>query len=310
MARVALIAESLDQNATSSYVAGRLIDSINPWLVGTNWDPLQYDVTWGGTCTQQGMLYEAADFGQGWYNDHHFHFGYFTYSAAVIAKNNSQWFLDHKDAVMALVRDFANPSSQDPYFPVTRHKDWFDGHSWASGLVQFGDGKNQESTSEAVNAYYAVYLLGLATGDQTMADWGRVLLATEIRSAQKYWHIMNGSDIYESPFADNKIVGMIWQLKADQGTWFGEYITYTHTIQMFPFTPITEQLLPKEWVQQEYPVVQAGLNEPVGDAWKGFIYMDHAIIDKQAAWQEVQNLTAWDDGNTLTNTLYWVATRT
>ncbi len=33
------------------------------------------------------------------------------------------------------------------------------------------------------------------------------------------------------------------------------------------------------------------------------------IIDKAAAWTEVQTLTAFDNGNTLTNTLYWVATR-
>lgn len=33
------------------------------------------------------------------------------------------------------------------------------------------------------------------------------------------------------------------------------------------------------------------------------------IIDKAAAWAEVQTLPAFDNGNTLTNTLYWVATR-
>jgi len=36
-----------------------------------------------------------------------------------------------------------------------------------------------------VNAYYGVYLLGLARGDSALADWGRLLLATELRSAKK-----------------------------------------------------------------------------------------------------------------------------
>ena len=31
---------------------------------------------------------------------------------------------------------------------VSRHKDYFDGHSWASGLWQQGNGKGQESSSE------------------------------------------------------------------------------------------------------------------------------------------------------------------
>lgn len=43
--------------------------------------------------------------------------------------------------------------------------------------------------------------------------------------------------------------------------------------------------------------------------WQGFIYMAHAIIDKAAAWREVSTLTVFDDGNSKTNTLYWVATR-
>lgn len=42
---------------------------------------------------------------------------------------------------------------------------------------------------------------------------------------------------------------------------------------------------------------------------QGFIYMAHAIIDKAAAWREVNTLTVFDDGNSKTNTLYWVATR-
>jgi endo-1,3(4)-beta-glucanase len=107
------------------------------------------------------------------------------------------------------------------------------GHSWASGLFVFGgkfeislkfiskDAKNQESTSEAVNAYYAIYLLGLAMEDSYLADWGRLLLATEIRSSRKYWHITSDSEIYDKPFADNKIVGVLWSSKVDYATFFG-----------------------------------------------------------------------------------------
>jgi endo-1,3(4)-beta-glucanase len=33
-------------------------------------------------------------------------------------------------------------------------QDFFDGHSWASGLFVQNNGKSQESSSEAINAYY------------------------------------------------------------------------------------------------------------------------------------------------------------
>ena len=37
--------------------------------------------------------------------------------------------------------------------------------------------------------------------------------------------------------------------------------------------------------------------------------MDHAIIDPDQAYEEALRLTKYDDGNTKSNTLYWVATR-
>jgi endo-1,3(4)-beta-glucanase len=43
------------------------------------------------------------------------------------------------------LRDFANPRPSDAYFPLARGKDWFDGHSWASGYTVFAAGKNQAS---------------------------------------------------------------------------------------------------------------------------------------------------------------------
>ena len=45
-------------------------------------------------------------------------------------------------------RDICNPDPADPDFPFARHKDFFDGHSWASGLFQQANGKGQESSSE------------------------------------------------------------------------------------------------------------------------------------------------------------------
>jgi endo-1,3(4)-beta-glucanase len=61
-----------------------------------------------------------------------------------------------------LIRDIANPSSDDTFFPTFRHKDWYQGSSWASGVTQptFANGMNQESSSEAIAAYEAVALFG------------------------------------------------------------------------------------------------------------------------------------------------------
>ena len=43
--------------------------------------------------------------------------------------------------------------------------------------------------------------------------------------------------------------------------------------------------------------------------FQGYIIMDHAVIDPDQAYQEALGLTKYDDGNTKSNTLYWIATR-
>jgi len=74
---------------------------------------------------------------------------------------------------------------------------------------------------------------------------------------------------------------------------------------------MTEALLSANWVKEEYPVLASrSLSSPnLTDGWRGFIYLDHAVIDPTAAWQEIQTLQGYDDGNSKTNSLYWVATR-
>ncbi len=63
------------------------------------------------------------------------------------------------------MRDYANPSASDPYFPYARHKDWYCGHSWSGGLAQYDDNRNEQSVSEAMNSYYAISLLGIVLKD-------------------------------------------------------------------------------------------------------------------------------------------------
>ena len=303
--RMAVIADELNETELAANYRTNLGNALHPWLNATNSDPLRYDEDWGGVISSSG-----GSFGQGLYNDHHFHYGYFLYAAAAMAKNNPTWVAQYGDKVMDLVRNLANPASSDPHYAYLRNKDWFVGHSWASGLYEFGDGRNQESSSEAVNAWYSLYLYGLAIGNDRIRDLGRLMLATEIRSTQRYWQVDSSDGIYDEPYASNKVVGVLWSTKVDYGTFFGANTEFIHCIQMLPFTPISEELLEPAWIDEEYPVLQTALDNPsIGEGWKGFVYMAHAVIDPAAAWNECQTLNGYDDGNTETNTLYWLATR-
>jgi endo-1,3(4)-beta-glucanase len=83
----------------------------------------------------------GADFGNTLYNDHHFHYGYHILAASILGYLDPSWVKENREYVNILVRDVANPSSQDSFFPMWRNFDWYHGHSWAHGLYAAMDGK-------------------------------------------------------------------------------------------------------------------------------------------------------------------------
>ncbi|WP_437324966.1 glycosyl hydrolase [Sorangium sp. So ce381] len=308
LARLAQIAEVVGKADLAEELRARLKSRLNPWLNGQNDNPLVYDTTWGGLVTTNGLTDQAADFGQGYYNDHHFHYGYFLYAAAVLAKSDEAWREEYGDKALWLVRDIANPSAKDKFFTPFRNMDWFRGHSWASGLFPFADGRNQESTSEAVNAWYSMQLLGEALENEDVENLGRVLLALETASAQTYWQVTADSTVYPEPFKNNGAVGVLWSTKADFGTWFGANPEYVYGIQLLPITPISESLISKDWIQDAWPAISDSTPD-AEDPWKAFLIAAHATVDKEAAWEDAQTLTELDDGLSRTALLYWIATR-
>ena len=76
VARLALIAEELGQEDQEKAALEAVEEALGPWFEGTNDDALVYDKTWGGIISSDGIKGAMADFGNGWYNDHHFHCAY------------------------------------------------------------------------------------------------------------------------------------------------------------------------------------------------------------------------------------------
>jgi endo-1,3(4)-beta-glucanase len=183
-------------------------------------DLQRYDKTYGGLVSTAGIQDSNSDFGNGYYSDHHYHYGYHVYAAAVIALKDQAFLQQYQSQIVLYIRDYANPSTNDPYFIFARMKDWFAFHSWTNGLIPFVDNRNQESTSEAINSYYAVALLGYVINNQYLADFGRLMTAMEIIGAKTYWHMPSYSNIYPPGFKANLMVGILWSNKADYTTWW------------------------------------------------------------------------------------------
>ena len=45
------------------------------------------------------------------------------------------------------------------------------------------------------------------------------------------------------------------------------------------------------------------------DEWKSLIYVDHAVIDRDTAWNQIKSIQGFGSGGSKTNSLFWVASR-
>ncbi|XP_015962671.1 probable endo-1,3(4)-beta-glucanase ARB_01444 [Arachis duranensis] len=315
-ARMALIAEEVSYPIVIPKIAKFLKETIEPWLKGTlKGNGFLYERKWGGLVTLQGSNDSGGDFGFGVYNDHHYHIGYFIYGISVLAKIDPDWGQEYKPQAYSLVNDFLNLGPRfNANYPRLRMFDLYILHSWASGVTEFEDGRNQESTSEAVNAYYAAALMGLAFDDSRLFDTGSTLLALEIQAAQTWWHVKSEDNLYEQDFSkDNRIVGILWSNKRDTKLWWASAdCRYCRlSIQVLPLLPITEPLFSdgvyaKELVEWTLPSLKGKTNV---EGWKGFTYALQGIYDKENALNNIRMLKGFDDGNSYTNLLWWIHSR-
>lgn len=324
-ARLILIAHVLKEEALKNRLLNFLKIHLRKKMRQESGWNFQYDTTWGG------IIPSVDDYGARHYNDHHYHYGYWVYTFAVIGTFDPAWLntplkpssFTPQQWIDTLIRDYANELKEDPYFPPQRYQDDYAGHSWASGLTAFKDGQNQQSSSEAVHAYYAIALYATLIQDKKLLDWAEFLMNRELVSAQTYWQISDDSALYNNLFKENnKVVGNLWDNKIDANAFFKDCKTefrcgleYSFGIQMLPFTAITKDLLNKKWLRDAYPLIKKLIENqygPVPPAWKWILIKGAASImdkkEKEYFFKQVQESKPdqYDDGDSKTNTLYFL----
>lgn len=210
----------LNDTATAQAGLTKLKSAFSLFANNTNQYPLVYESAWGGIVSTASYVTgdSGVDFGNTYYNDHHFHYSYFVYAAAMIGHLDPTWLKANKDYVNTMVRDYANPSTADNYFPVSRSFDWYHGHSWAKGLFESFDGKDEESSSEDTLSAYAIKMWGKTTGDANMEARGNLQLAITARSLQHYFLYQSNNTVEPSNFIANKVSGILFENKIDHTT--------------------------------------------------------------------------------------------
>jgi endoglucanase Acf2 len=196
-----------------------------------------YDGNWGTL-----IGYPASYGSNDQLNDHHFHYGYWVRAAAEVARNNPGWAstANYGGMVNLLIKDFANWERTDTSFPYLRNFDPYAGHSWASGNSEFADGNNQESSSEAINAWAAMILWGQATGNTAIRDAGIYLYTTEVNAINEYWFNTDGTN-FKSGYNHN-YSSMLWGGKSVYATWFSADVQAIRGINILPVTAASAYL--------------------------------------------------------------------
>ena len=308
------IAEQYGLTDAAATLRDRLRTRLEGWLTAT---------TRGGGLKSRGLFYYnrrwgtligyPASYGSDTaLNDHHFHYGYFVKAAAEIARHDPAWAADERWGAMVklLIRDVASPSHTDRLVPFLRCFDPYAGHSWASGNARFGDGNNNESSSEAMNAWCGFILWGQATGDQAIRDLGIMLYTTEMSAIHEYWfdvHDENHPDSYTP-----SVVTMVWGGKGDNATWFSANPEMVHGINWLPVQAGSLYLgHHPAYVLKNYRALVAENRGTRWDAWADIIWMFLALADPKdalAQFEARQSRYPAEGGNTKANTAHWLHT--
>ena len=275
---------------------------------------------WGQAdgCTQRDarcVVYDAkahsaigltASFGSDELNDHHFHYGYLLAAAGMLAADDTALAGDLRTVMNLLGADIAAASPSGD-LPQLRNFDPYAGHSWASGTAPFADGNNQESSSEAVNAWNGLGLWAQASGQEALATQATWMLSTEAATARDYWT----NTALPAGFA-HQVVALNWGGKRDWATWFSPEPSAMLGIQLLPLGPA--QLTVGRGVDPAR--IRASVKEAAPDGYDvmfGGDLLGYLALagpdDASSAWSELESLpdAAIDDGTSRAALLAFVA---
>ncbi len=250
-------------------------------------------------------------------NDHHFHYGYWIMAASQLARRDPAWAQPSANGGMVsrLIADIATAERGRKDFPFLRNFDPYAGHSWAGGDgIYFGHGNNQESSSEAINAWAAIVLWAEQTGNRPLRDLGAWMYATEVSAIRQYWLDVDG-DILDRRFG-KPLASMVFGGKYAYSTWWTEEPRQIQGINLLPITPSSTYLaLGKPYLQRFFDGLQAsrrayeasGMSDGTpADIWQDVFASFRALSDPAEALRSWNPRGAVELGETRTRTFFWL----
>ncbi len=323
VSEVAAIARSIGMATEADSLVNWLKSELADWFRSNNTGPqdktkyFAYDKDWS---TLLGLEESFGSHQQ--LNDHHFHYGYFIRAAAEVCRVDASWCRSdaYGPMVELLIRDFA-AGRNDPMFPYLRNFDPANGFSWASGHANFALGNNNESTSEAANAYGAIVLYGLITNNQALVDRGVYLHASTTAAYWEYWNNLDafrglGGDFNNFPAGYTRLAtSIIWGAGADFSTWFSGAYAHILGIQGLPLNPLVLHIGQHADYLRDYVTLglsQSSNGQPSGLAvgqWSDIWWNILAMTDAPRALDDFNTVNlnyTVEEGESKAHTYHWI----
>lgn len=278
MALYMMMAREMGQKELFDQCRKRLKEVMVNWLTYTpgekNFFFARYD-RWGA------LVGYSTSFDSDTFNDHHFHYGYFTLAGALLALVDDDFRDNYGQMLRLVAKDYANWQREDTQFPLFRTFDPWAGHSFAGGMGD-GNGNGQESTSEAMQSWGGIYLLGVALKDDEMRDAGIFGWLSEARGVAEYWFDRHRDNIdyekFKHPYNSNLTChGVGWW------TYFGYQNIYMQGIQWMPTSTALDYLSEdKAFAKWDYEQL---FTDPTLGGW--FDTKENGSLDKTGDWGNV-----------------------
>jgi hypothetical protein len=230
-AQYAFIAQQLKDPSYPKIVEAVRAALVN-WLTYT---PGEKDHFFAYYPHNKGLIGFNTSYGSENFTDNHFHYGYFTFAAGMLSANDPSFATDYGPMAKLVAKQYANWDRDDKRFPFMRTFDIWAGHSWASGSGSDNGTHNQESSSEAMQSWEGLIVLGQALGDADMVATGVMGYNYESQSTLEYWFNAHG-DVFP-PEWKHPMAAMIWSSSKVWGTWFTGDPAWYYGIQWIPTSP-------------------------------------------------------------------------
>ncbi|RLP77241.1 hypothetical protein D9V32_01945 [Mycetocola tolaasinivorans] len=225
-----LAAKQLGETESYEALRATLRTALTDWFTYTEGENSRFFARYD---TWRALVGFSESYGSSQFTDNHFHYGYFTAAAAMLALEDPEWAANYGQVATLVAQQYGNWDRTSRDYPYLRTFDAWSGFSYAGGFSSPG-GNNQESSSEAIQSWAGLYLLGVALGNDEMRDTGAMGYVTERAAIREYW--LNTGGVFPEQYKYSTS-GIVFDSGQAFATYFSGDPAWIYGIQWLPTAP-------------------------------------------------------------------------